>query len=72
MCSCSLHDEANAVIPVSDDDSSDSEKEETTSRRYNVINTTVYNVHTAEKQLEEALAEVEYLKKHINMISIGN
>jgi len=72
VCSCSLHDEANAVIPVSDDDSSDSEKEETTLRRYNGRNTTVCNVHTAEKQLEEALAEVEYLKKHINLISIGN
>ena len=69
VCSCSLHDEVNAVLPVSDDDSSDSEKEEMASRGSDLVNTATIN---SEKQLARALAEIEYLKNQIGIMSAKN
>jgi len=67
ICSASLHDEIMNAVPVSDDESTDSEKEEIVSYMHDKANDTVFDKATAEKQLQKAMAEVEYLRKQISL-----
>ena len=67
VCSCEIRDEVmDAVVPISDDDSSSSETVDIVPSVYD----TVFDKHTAEIQLKKAIAEVEYLKKQINVLHL--
>jgi len=62
ICSCSLHDEImDIIVPVSDDSSESSEEESL------LVDT--FNKDAAEKQLQRAMAEVEYLKQKLGKVT---
>ena len=65
-----LRDVIMNAVPVSDDKSTDSEKEEIVSYMHDKANNTVFDKATAEKQLQKAMAEVEYFGKQISMTTL--